>query len=73
MVCGQIPDWYINFGEQAQYTPRINYKLGSHLVTMAEKGSDKVEIVGLDDKREITGKLNFIGITWFLSMYFIYL
>jgi hypothetical protein len=34
---------------------------GIHLVpvskwTMAEKGSDKVEIIGLDDKREITGK-----------------
>jgi len=33
---------------------------GIHLVpvsrwTMAEKGSDKVKIVGLDDKREITG------------------
>ena len=24
--------------------------------TMAEKGSDKVEIIGLDDKREITGE-----------------
>jgi len=48
----------------------INYDhTGVHLVpvsrwTMAEKGSDKVEIIGLDDKREITGK-------YFMQLYYL--